>query len=229
MIWLTMRKTGKLELSGIVLCSFAYKADDGQYFLTSLCQEKQQEQATHPEASLYLNTHLDSALGLRAPQQRLEPSWNPKQRRCSCNESLKATTRSNTVFLFLGLGPHCQASRTSCDGKSRMTFHTYLHRPMITQPSPWYSEIRLWGPSPGYGVTWSLLWPLVSGLIPHPQEKKDPCNTYEAFVLPVSLQLRIIVSFRSQVPVIYHPLSPKGGYVSAQVVCLGGGGELLYR
>lgn len=62
-IWLTMRTTGRLEQRGIVLCSFAYKADDGQYFLTSLCQEKQQEQATHPEASLYLNTHLDSALG----------------------------------------------------------------------------------------------------------------------------------------------------------------------
>lgn len=73
--------------------------------------------------------------------------------------------------------------------------------------------------------TWLLgdlvipIWPLVSGLTPHPQEKKDPHNTYEAFVLPVSLQLRIIVSFRSRGPVICHPLSPKG-YVSPQLVCV---------
>lgn len=39
------------------------------------------------------------------------------------------------------------------------------------------------------------------------------------FVLPVSLQLRIIVSFRSRGPVICHPLSPKG-YVSPQLVCV---------
>lgn len=92
---------------------------------------------------------------------------------------------------------------------------------MITQPSFFYSESGSCGLSPGYEVTWSLLWLLVSGLIPptpHPSpEKKDPSTTYETFVLPVSLQLRIIVSFRSRGPVICHPLSPEGGYVSPQV------------
>lgn len=102
--------------------------------------------------------------------------------------------------------------------------HTvYMHGPMIIQPSSCYSVNGLWGPSPGYRVTWSFLWPPVSGLTPHPQEKKDLCTTYEAFVLPVSLQLRIIVSFRSQGPVICHPLSPKGGYVSPQAGGWGGG------
>lgn len=47
----------------MVLCSFAYEVDYGQYVLTSICQEKQQEQATHPEALLFLNSHLDSVLG----------------------------------------------------------------------------------------------------------------------------------------------------------------------
>lgn len=79
-------------------------------------------------------------------------------------------------------------------------------------------ENVLCGPSSGYGVTCSFQWPLVSELIPHPEEKKDPCNTYEAFVLPVSLQLRIIVSLRSWGSVICHPLSPKGGYISPQIV-----------
>lgn len=55
-------------------------------------------------------------------------------------------------------------------------------------------------------VVGSFTWPLgdlvippapCQWIIPHPQEKKDSCTTYEAFVLPVSLQLRIIVSFRS--------------------------------
>ncbi|KAI9518579.1 hypothetical protein NQZ68_035949 [Dissostichus eleginoides] len=48
---------------GVVSCSFAYEVDYGQYVLTSICQEKQREQSTHPEASLFLNPHLESALG----------------------------------------------------------------------------------------------------------------------------------------------------------------------
>lgn len=58
-----MRITGRLQRHGVILCSFAYEADYGQYVLTSICQEKQREQAAHPEASLFLNPHLDSALG----------------------------------------------------------------------------------------------------------------------------------------------------------------------
>ena len=58
-----MRKTGRQQRHRIILCRFAYEADYGQYVLTSICQEKQQEQATHPEALLFLNPHLDSALG----------------------------------------------------------------------------------------------------------------------------------------------------------------------
>ncbi|KAI4807931.1 hypothetical protein KUCAC02_027703, partial [Chaenocephalus aceratus] len=46
---------------GVASCSFACEVDYGQYVLTSICQEKQREHATHPEASLFLNPHLDSA------------------------------------------------------------------------------------------------------------------------------------------------------------------------
>lgn len=143
---------------------------------SDLALPRETARASHTSRGLAIFKHtLGLGAGLRTPQQRLlEPSWNPKQRRCSCNKSLKATTRSNAVFLLPGPGPHRQASRTSCDGRSQMIFHTYLHRPMITQPSPWFSEIRLWGPSPGYGVTWSLLWPLVSGLIPPPPGEERP-------------------------------------------------------
>lgn len=92
---------------------------------------------------------------------------------------------------------------TYCTIHMRTDVQSLGHSPVI--------ENILCGPSSGYGVTYSFQWPLVNELIVHPPEKKDPCNTYEAFVLPVSLQLRIIVSLRSWGPVICHPWSPKGG------------------
>lgn len=57
-----MRMTGEQQRHGLVLCSCAYEVDYEQYVLTSICQEKQREQAAHPEASLFLNPQLDSVL-----------------------------------------------------------------------------------------------------------------------------------------------------------------------
>lgn len=97
-IWLTMRIIGRLLRPGIVLCSCTYEADYRQYVLTSICQEKQQEQATHQEALLFLNPHLESRLCAYHSRGLLEPLSNPTQRHCPGDWSFKGTTRSNIIY-----------------------------------------------------------------------------------------------------------------------------------
>lgn len=203
------------------MCSFAYKADYAQYVLTSLCQEKQQEQATHSAALLYLNTHLVSALSCT---HHCKGWWShhgtqhkdivPETR--GSKEQQGHTLYFNSLILGLTIRQAGPDAMVGLDDFPHIHARTYDHSAIVLLFREWVVG----------SFTWLLgnlvipVWPLVSGLIPHPQEKKDPYNTYEAFVLPVSLQLRIIVSFRCRGPVICHPLSPKGGYVSPQVVCV---------
>lgn len=81
--------------------------------LAALRQEKQPEKGrSDPEASLYLNTHLDSAARRwHIPQQRLSgASSNPAPRHCPSTERFKGGTRTSAVYLA--------ASWTSCFGRT---------------------------------------------------------------------------------------------------------------
>lgn len=146
----------------MVLCSFAYKAGYGQYVLASLCQETQQEQAAHPEAALYLNTHLDSVLGCA---HHSKGCWSHHRTRhkdwpahCSWDESFKGTTRSNAVFLLSGSGPRRTASRTSCSGRSWwFSAHTFKdlwslsHRAVIQRTGCGVLHLVMGWPGHSYG------------------------------------------------------------------------------
>lgn len=78
----------------------------------ALRQEKQPEKSrSNLEASLYLNTHLDSGARRHVPQQRLPgASSNPASRHCPSTESFKGGTRTSAVYL--------PASWTSCLGRT---------------------------------------------------------------------------------------------------------------
>lgn len=150
-------------------------------------------------------------LGARClPHQRLwEPSPNPTQRHRPWDHSFKRNNKVKRIFSLefwaravRQTGPH-EKGRFSTSTSRDLRSPGRLGRSSRERVVGSFTCLRgdLVIPTPP--CQW--IYP------PKPQEKKDPCTTYEAFVLPVSLQLRIIVSFRSRGPVICHPLSPKGG------------------
>lgn len=181
--------------------------------------KKQQEQTTHPEASLYLNTHLDCLLGqARHSKDRWSHYRTQYKDIVLLMRASKEQKKSNVVFVLSSSGPHCEASRTSCNVLmifAHVCAQTCDHSAVIPLFREWSVGSFTW-------LCGDLVIPQApcQWINPQPQEKKDLGNTYKAFVLPVSPQLRIIVSFRYWGPVICHPLSPKGGSVSPQVVCV---------
>lgn len=211
--WVWEQLAGCNNTESCCYSSIAYKVDYGKKkkkILVPLRQKKQPEQATHPEASLYLNTHLDSVLGC---VHHSKGCWSLHRTRCKDIVPAQRASKEQhgpTPYFYTQAGPHAMEG---LDYFPTIPSLSYDHSAVISGTG--CEVLRLVTEWPGH----SFGPPFVSCSIPHRQEKKDPCNTYEAFVLPVSLQLRIIVSFRCQAPVICHPMSPKGGYVSPQVVC----------
>ncbi|KAK5881009.1 hypothetical protein CesoFtcFv8_021860 [Champsocephalus esox] len=89
---------------GVVSCSFAYEVDYGQYVLTSICQEKQREHATHPEASLFLNPHLDSAFVAYTTAKAAGAIIQPDTKTLSLR--LRLQSNKKVQRCILSSGPH---------------------------------------------------------------------------------------------------------------------------
>lgn len=183
----------------------------GNIHWPQVAKKNSKSKTTYPEASLYLNTHLDWLLNFA---HHSKDCWSHLRSQYK-DVTLETRALKEGEDGTLLAGWFCAVAL----GKLVLfLFDTRVYKRVIIQPLSTYWECSVWS----FIRLWSdLLLPMVScqWINPlNPQKKKDPCNTYEAFVLPVSLQLRIIVSLRSCGPVICHPWSPKGGYVSPKVV-----------
>lgn len=183
----------------------------GNIYWPQVAKKNSKRKTTYAEASLYLNTHLDWLLNFAHHSKdcwsHLRSQYKDVALEPGASKEGEGRMLHAVCFCAVALGK-LDLVLCVCSIHVRIDVWSLSHCP---ECSVW-SFIRLWS---------DLLFPMASCQWinpPNPQKKKDPCNTYEAFVLPVSLQLRIIVSLRSCGPVICHPWSPKGGYVSPQVV-----------
>lgn len=152
-------------------------ADYGQYLLTSRCQKKQFERATYPEASLYLNTHLDCLLNCA---HHSKDCWS-HLRSLYKDLSFKGRRRLDAVYCWVLHGSTGQTGPLAY-----LLYYSHVHRCAITRPfsSYWeysvWSFIRLWSdllipmascqrinpPSPGEERPLQHLWSVCSSCQP---------------------------------------------------------------